>query len=82
MSKLVMEPVQVHINGNRNKMSFIWRRRLYRVRNILSWWREPAEWWHGETVRCFLRVNAGNSNTGTYELCKDDGNWFLYRVLD
>mgnify|MGYP001047081195 FL=1 len=82
MSKLVMEPVQVHINGNRSKMSFIWRRRLYRVRKILSWWREPAEWWHGEAVRCFLRVNAGNSSTGTYELCKDDRNWFLYRVLD
>jgi hypothetical protein len=82
MSKLIIEPIQVHINGGYTKMSFIWRKRLYRVEDILSWWREPSEWWNGEPMRCFLRVNARNSSVGTYELFKDGKNWFLYRVLD
>ena len=82
MSKLIVEPIRFHINSGQTKISFIWRKRLYKVENILSWWREPAEWWNGEPVRCFLRVNARNSSVGTYELFKDDNNWFLYRVLD
>ena len=82
MSKLIIEPIQIHINGDHNKMSFIWRKRLYKIKDVLSWWREPSEWWNGEPIRCFLRVNAKNSSIGTYELFKDGKNWFLYRVLD
>ena len=82
MSKLIIEPILIHLDDNKTKMSFIWRKKLYRVDDILSWWREPAEWWNGEPIKCFLRVNARNSSVGTYELFKDDKNWFLYRVLD
>lgn len=82
MSKLVIEPIRVQLNGNRTKMSFIWRNKLYRVENILAWWREPADWWKRESIKCFLRVNARNSSTGTYELFKEGDSWFLYRVLD
>ena len=82
MSKLIVEPIRFHINSGQTKISFIWRKKLYKVEDILSWWREPAEWWNGELVRCFLRVNARNSSVGTYELFKDNNNWFLYRVLD
>jgi len=82
MSKLIIEPILIHLDDNKTKMSFIWRKKLYQVEDILSWWREPAEWWDGESVKYFLRVNARNSSVGTYELSKDDKNWFLYRVLD
>ena len=82
MSKLVGEPVKVHQNRDLMVTAFIWRKRLYRVLEVLSWWREPSEWWNGRATRLFIRVNAQNSSTGTYELYKLGEQWFLSRVLD
>jgi hypothetical protein len=82
MSKLIDEPVKVH-QGNDSRISaFIWRRRLYRVLDVVAWWREPSQWWDGKAMRLCIRVNAQNSSTGTYELYKLGEKWFLYRVLD
>ena len=39
-------------------------------------------WWNGQTMRFFIRVNARNSATGTYELYRLGDAWFLSRVLD
>lgn len=82
VSRLINEPVTVHISRNSALTAFIWRRRLYRVIDVLAWWREPVQWWKGETVRLFIRVSAAHSTEGTYELCKVDSTWHLYRVLD
>jgi len=82
MSKLIGEPVRVHQNKDSMVTAFIWRRRLYRVIDVIGWWREPCEWWSGKEMRLFFRVNARNSSTGTYELYKLDEQWFLSRVLD
>ena len=82
MSKLVGEPVKAHINKDSTLAAFIWRRRLYRVSEVLSWWREPSEWWNGKAARFFVRVNARNSSEGVYELYRLGEQWFLSRVLD
>ena len=82
MSRLINEHVKVYRNNPRTIMAFIWRKRLYRVEDILACWREPSEWWNGQPIRLYIRVNARNSSVGTYELCKLGENWFLSRVLD
>ena len=83
MSKLIGEPVKVHVKEKDSVMTaFIWRKRLYRVNQVLGWWREPDEWWHGKAVRFFIRVEATNTGTGAYELYRLGEQWFLSRVLD
>jgi hypothetical protein len=82
VSKLINEPIKVHIGKNPVMTSSIWRRRLYKVIDVLSWWREPARWWNGELVRVLVRVIAANRSTGVYELCKIETNWFLHKLLD
>jgi hypothetical protein len=52
MSKFIGEPVKVHVRERDSVLTaFIWRKRLYRVNQVLGWWREPDEWWHGKAVR-------------------------------
>ncbi|MDD5511422.1 MAG: DUF6504 family protein [Dehalococcoidales bacterium] len=82
MSKLINEPIQLHRDNTSNKTSFIWRKRLYRVERVLDWWREPAAWWDEEPLCLFVRVNAANTSTGTYELCKCSDKWLISRILD
>ena len=82
MTKLINEPIKVHQDKGSIITAFIWRRRLYRVLEVIDWWREPAEWWNEKAVCVFFRVNARGSSTGTYELCKLGEEWFLSRVLD
>lgn len=82
MSKLIGEPVKVHQNKESMITAFIWRKRLYRVLEVIGWWREPSDWWNTKAMRLFIRVNAKNSSTGTYELYSLGEQWFLSRVLD
>jgi len=81
MSKLIGEPIKVH-RKDAAITAFIWRRRLYQIDEVTGWWREPAEWWDGQAMRLFTRVNARNSSTGTYDLCRLGEEWFLHRVHD
>jgi len=82
MSKLIGEPVKVDLNKDSMMIAFIWRKRLYRVDEVINWWREPSDWWNGKSMRLFVRVNARNSSMGTYELYRMGKEWFLSRVLD
>ena len=82
MSKLIGKPVKAHENRDSMITAFIWRKRLYRVIEVIGWWREPAEWWNGKAVRFFVRVNARNSSIGTYELYRLGKQWFLSKVYD
>ena len=82
MSKLIGEAITVHSNKDSAPTAFIWRKRLYTIVKVLSWWREPSAWWQDKAVRLFLRVNARSTSTGTYELYRLDGNWYLHRILD
>jgi len=82
MTKLIGEPVKVHSQDDATITAFIWRKRLYRVNEVINWWREPDEWWQGKAMRFFVRVNATHVSTGTYELYRLGKAWFLSRVLD
>ena len=82
MSKLIGEPVKVHENKESLIDAFIWRRRLYKVLEVIGTWREPSKWWNGEAIPLFVRVNAKNSSISSYELCKLRDKWFLIRILD
>ncbi len=80
MTKLINEPVKVHSNGL-SPDAFIWRKRHYRVSEVINRWRQPALW-DNNAIYSFLRVNAVSSSTGTYELCQLGDDWFLHRVVD
>jgi hypothetical protein len=82
MSRLIGEPVKVHGKEESAIDVFIWRKRLYRVEEVIGWWWEPGEWWDGKAARFFVRAIATNSSTGTYELYRLGKEWFLHRVLD
>jgi hypothetical protein len=82
MSKLIGEPVRIHENKDKLPDAFIWRKRLYRVEEIVGWWREPAQWWQDSSTRFFVRVTARNVTAGAYELYRLGGQWFLHKVFD
>ena len=82
MSKLIGEPIRVHLDKDSMPVAFIWRKRLYSVVELLGWWREPSDWWGGKAVRFFIRVNARNSSIGTYELYRLGDAWFLHKAFD
>lgn len=82
MAKLILERVSVAGPPGKAPLAFTWRGRLYRVVEVVSWWREPGAWWRGEPVRLFVRVNARRAYEGTYDLCRMGEEWLLYRVHD
>jgi hypothetical protein len=82
VSKLINEPIIVHISKASVLTAFIWRRRHYTVSETFSSWWEPSRWWDDEPLRFLIRVAATNRATGIYELCRLDGSWFLHRVFD
>lgn len=82
MTKLIDEPIKVHLGKDSIPDAFIWRKRVYRVTEVLSWWREPAEWWKGKSVRLCFRVDAKNTSIGTIEISRLGESWFLDRVYD
>lgn len=76
---------------------FLWRGRLYLVREVLAHWLESAAWWGGSKQalegeipsheREVWRVEAqsGRSSVpGVYDLCRDGvtGQWILTRSID
>ena len=82
MARLIGEPVETHTDRDEIPDAFIWRKRLYRVVEVLSCWQEPVDWWNEKPPRFFVRVNARNTSDGTYELYRLGDGWFLHRVLD
>ena len=76
---------------------FLWRGRLYLVRDVYAHWVEAGGWWRttgtasaettGDGEREFWRVEAGagqHLGTGVFDLCFDwaAGGWLLARALD
>lgn len=82
MSRIIDEPIIVHSSPDSSVRAFVWRRRHYKVHNILCQWREPSHWWNGEVEKIYLRVAAINRSPGIYELYNTDGKWFLHCVID
>lgn len=76
---------------------FLWRGRLYVVREVLARWTSSGAWWQGnpqelddrETEWWRVTADSGRLATlsggaGTYDLCLSwsTGTWALKRVLD
>ncbi len=53
MARRVGEPVDVRVIGEEDvaPMSFLWRGRLYVVREVLGHWRDRREWWTSAAAR-------------------------------
>ena len=81
VTKLINEPVKIHGKDELSPYAFTWRKRRYQIIEIMNWWRQPAPW-DRNAIYFFLRVNANNGSTGTYELCRIGDDWFLHRVID
>ena len=84
--------------GGRQPAQFLWRGRLYVVREVLSHWVEVGAWWrtrlpdglparvdaHGREV-WRVEAHAGRATSpGVYDLAYDeaDASWTLARALD
>jgi hypothetical protein len=50
MTRLHADPVEVHKRDDAPDQ-FLWRGRLYVVREVLARWTEAGSWWQGDAVR-------------------------------
>lgn len=84
MSRLYGDPIEVWVRDGQ-PVRFVWRDRLYVVRQILDHWVVAREWWKTSETdpgeRRFWRVEA---QSGTYELRFDTATeaWLLLRAWD
>ena len=89
------EPVQVRMEEVDTPAAFLWRGRLYLVREVLGQWRERRSWWRESATgaaaseRRVWRVEAGagaGGARGVFDLGLDgagaDGPWLLLRTQD
>ncbi|GAB3904167.1 DUF6504 family protein [Microbispora bryophytorum] len=88
MSRLYGDPIEVWVRDGR-PAQFVWRDRLYTVREIQDHWVVVREWWKTSDAdpgeRRFWRVGAAaGKEVGTYELRFDtaSGGWLLLRAWD
>jgi hypothetical protein len=82
VTRIIDEPIAVHINRDSVLSAFIWRKRYYRVTGVLCCWREPMAWWNRKPLRFLVRVTAFRRVAGIYELCRQGTEWFMHRVID
>jgi hypothetical protein len=82
MCKLINESVTVYQPDGSPPKAFIWRKRLYRISEIIGNYREPACWWQGEPLTQSIRVVAFNQSESVFELIKINQGWQLTRVFD
>ena len=90
MTRTYGEPIEVRCRDTAPDQ-FLWRGRLYAVRDVHAHWVEAGAWWRrprtglDDGEREYWRVEAGSGlGTGVYELCLDSGRgeWVVARVID
>lgn len=101
MSRTYEEPIHVRRSGaippTDRPVQFLWRGRLYVVRDVISHWIESAPWWGGsrralegeipahEHEVWRVEAQAGRSDdAGVYDLRRDMAadRWVLARAMD
>ena len=93
MTRLHADPVEVRTTAapqGPEPEQFLWRGRLYVVREVLARWTSAGAWWKGspqevdEREQQWWRVVAGSLRArGTYDLCFSwSHGWTLRRVQD
>lgn len=88
MSRLYGDPIEVWTRDGA-PTQFVWRDRLYLVRQVIDQWVVAREWWKTDESdpgeRQFWRVEAAaGREAGSYELRFDtaSGGWLLMRAWD
>jgi hypothetical protein len=82
MTRLHADPVDVQRQDTGlgpEPAQFLWRGRLYLVREVLARWTEAGGWWQGDAVRSLTSGEAaagGDAAAG----CLDDGERDWWRV--
>jgi hypothetical protein len=89
------DPIDVRrgvVAGHDAPEQFVWRGRLWVVREIIAHWVRTGDWWEQGDARDLLaesevwRVEAGRgpANAGVFDLAFDwgDGYWRLVRCID
>jgi len=88
------EPVEVRqglVGSIEGPAQFLWRRRLYLVRDVLAYWVESSSWWRsgstGFPERQVWRVEAGRGRQmsrviADLALNPVDDHWVLLRTYD
>ena len=86
------EPIEVVCDSTNMPQSFLWRKRSYRITEILSCWQDwgfsPGVFkadWRGRRHRNYYQVECDDETI--YEIYLDrqsvnDKSWFLYRSID
>jgi hypothetical protein len=66
MGRRVGESIEVRVSGELSDapMSFLWRNRLYVVREVLDHWRERRDWWATAAARA-VHGDAGPVGAGS-----------------
>lgn len=101
MTRLHADPVEVRTRvepAGPVPEQFLWRGRLYLVREVLARWTSSGVWWQGtdaeeldDREQQWWRVEADSGRLaalsggrGTYDLCFrwSSSDWTLKRVLD
>jgi hypothetical protein len=89
-----VEPVEVRsgtVSGIEGPAQFLWRRRLYLVRDVLGFWVESSSWWRtgsaGFPEQEVWRVEAGRGRDMSrvvvdLALNPVDDKWLLLRTYD
>jgi hypothetical protein len=89
-----IEPVEVRrgrVGGVEGPAQFLWRDRLYLVRDVLGCWVESTAWWRGGREspgeREVWRVEAGRGRhqhrlVADLALDPAEGHWVLLRTYD
>ncbi|MGI8536401.1 MAG: DUF6504 family protein [Mycobacteriales bacterium] len=78
MSRLHADAVEVHRRDD-EPAQFLWRGRLYVVREVLARWTESGGWWRSAAVQALSSGGpAGEVNVG--QAAVDDGEQDWFRV--
>ena len=89
-----VEPVEVRsgtVSGIEGPTQFLWRHRLYLVRDVLGFWVESSSWWRAGTTgfpeRQVWRVEAGRGGhvsrvVADLAMNPVDDTWLLLRTYD
>jgi hypothetical protein len=80
MTRLHADPVEVQRQDSGlgpEPAQFLWRGRLYVVREVLARWTEAGGWWQGDAVRALSTGDAAEgSGAGTARLDDRERDWW------
>lgn len=85
MTRLHADPLDVRLvdtGAGPEPAQFLWRGRLYVVREVLARWTESGRWWRTPAVQALTTGDAGPpvSAAGLAQLTVDDGERSWWRV--